>query len=139
MRLRVLTAAVVAAWSKTAAATTATVLPGVVEQPATASVTSSTSAVTTCGTFNWVGPDLANGSVNVTFKSDDPNCLGTLSLQASVDQSHWKTLASQHAGYYTGGAAVSYTCLSGTWWYQGQFVSDDHTFKSTSPQAQFTC
>jgi hypothetical protein len=48
MRLRALTAAAVAAWSKTAAATTAAVLPGVLEHPAGASVRSSTSQATYC-------------------------------------------------------------------------------------------
>jgi hypothetical protein len=139
MRLRVLTAAVVAAWSKTAAATTAAVLPGVVEQPATASVSRSTSATTSCTDPEWFGPDLTiSGSPSVTFKSSSGGCFpGTLSLQASLDQSHWKTLTSRHETA-TDDEAVSHPCLSGTWWYQGQYATDDGTFKGTSPQAQFT-
>jgi hypothetical protein len=141
MKLRVLAAAAVAAWSKTAAATTASVLPGVLEQPAEASVSSSTAAATSCTDFSWAGPSIAlNGDVDVAFKSNSTGCFpGTLSLQASVDQTHWKTLTSLHeTNMIPGGQFIFSPPLSGTWWYEGKYVTDDGTFKGTSSQVQFT-
>jgi len=142
MRFRVLAAAAVAAWSKTAAATTATVLPGVLDQTAEASVSSSAPAATTCTGFTVLGPNLGGTPQQVsvtTFKGSAPAaCVpGTASLQASIDQTQWKTLDSQHT---SGWILVSHTCLPGTWSYRGFYVTDDHAFKGTiTPQEQFTC
>lgn len=140
MRLRVLTAAVVAAWSKTAAATTAAVLPGVLEQPAGASVTSSAPAATSCDTL---GPySRSSGGirqVSVDYKGDNSCTSGTMSLQFSANQTDWKTLASQHENSAAFNV-LSAPCVSGNWWYRGFYVTDDGTFKGTiTPQEQITC
>ena len=142
MKLRVLAAAAVAAWSKTAAATTATVLPGVLDQPAGASVSSSASAATARTDVFFNGPRdsglVPPVDVSVRFKGASGCFPGTLSLQASMDQTHWKTLASQHTEMND--VSVDHTCLSGTWSYRGFYVTDDHAFKGTiTPQEQFTC
>jgi hypothetical protein len=147
MKLRVLTAAAVAAWSKTAAATTASVLPGVLDHPAGASVSSTAAAATPCGLV-MVAPSLSGVPqpgipVNVSAGYHDANagCFpGQLSLQASQDQTQWKTLASQHDDTMVPAGVISAPCLTpGTWWYQARYVTDDNTFqKSTSP-VQFTC
>ena len=69
---------------------------------------------------------------------------GTLSLQASGDHTHWKTLAQTHESYWSKftPSSVDHQCLSGTSWYQGYFVADDGSFKggtdSVAP-TQFTC
>jgi len=158
MKLRVLAAAAVAAWSKTAAATTATVLPGVLDQPAEASVSSSASAATSCGGPEWSGPPgvpnpgfiksagdrlVSNSATGIPlavgYTQISVDCVpGTLSLQASVDQTHWKTLTSQHETT-TAPAGVGGTCLPGTWSYQGFYATDDATFKGASPQKQLSC
>jgi hypothetical protein len=164
MRLRVLAAAAVAAWSKTAAPTTGSVLPGVVEQPATAAVTSATAQATACTAPQWSGPTLEPGAGNkiilppaivVGYTSISAACIpGTLSLQDSVDQTHWNTLTdsmtttcitagcSQHETTTSPASVgvVGFLCTQGlSRWYRGVYVTDDHTFKGTSPQAQFSC
>jgi hypothetical protein len=66
---------------------------------------------------------------------------GTLSLQASGDHSHWKTLAQTHQSSWSFDS-VGHECLSGTSWYQGYFVADDGSFKGGTDSAfptQFTC
>jgi len=143
MRFRVLTAAVVAAWSKTATATTASVLPDVMDQPAGASVNSSTAAASSCSDVDSpFGPFYSPAGireVDVFYKNSGSGCSpGTLSLQGSVDQTHWKTLASQHettAQFEFLGAP----CAFPDGWYQGVYVTDDHTFKSTSPPTEISC
>jgi len=66
---------------------------------------------------------------------------GTLSLQASGDHTHWKTLAQTHQSSWSFDF-VAHECLSGTSWYQGYFVADDGSFKGGTDSAfptQFTC
>jgi hypothetical protein len=156
MKLRVLAAAAVAAWSKTAAATTASVLPGVLDQPAGASVIGATPQVTSCPTGpRWDGPNFApntgfglpdsvvvKADLGLGFKSGDCSP-GTAFLQASVDQSQWKTLDTQHATQtpqFTDQTLSPFApCLAGTWWYRGLYVTDDHSFKGTSQVAEFKC
>jgi hypothetical protein len=148
MKLRVLAAAAVAAWSKTAAATTATVLPGVLDQPAGASVITATPQPTSCTSGPlWDGPHFAPNTgfglpdsvyvnADLAFKG---GCLpGTAFLQASLDQSRWKTLDTEPATTEQTVTPLA-PCLAGTWWYRGLYVTDDHTFKGFSPVAQFTC
>lgn len=63
---------------------------------------------------------------------------GTLSLQASVDGSHWKTLAQTHTPDMT----VSHACLEGVWSYRGFYVADDGSFKGGTDDVeprQFSC
>jgi len=143
MRVRALAAAAVAAWSKTAVATTAAVLPGVLEQPAGASVRSSVSDATSCPGPAWVDPGKTGSpalNVEVGYKSISNNCIpGTLSMQASSDGTHWKTLASEHETTATFLTFVDHACLPGPWDYRGFYVTDDHTFKGTSPVSHFTC
>jgi hypothetical protein len=72
-----------------------------------------------------------------------PTCFvpGTLSLQASGDHSHWKTLAQTHQSSWSK-SYVDHQCLSGTSWYQSYFVADDGSFKGGTDSAyptQFTC
>jgi hypothetical protein len=152
MKVRVLAAAAVAVWSKTAAATTAAVLPGMVKpvsasvgntaSAAWASAGTEASAATSCGFWDdMVYPP--PGTVEVAFKSRGTGCVpGTLSLQASSDGTHWKTIASEHETT-TELAYVSHACLQGAWLYQGQYTTDDQSFKSTSPRLPsappFTC
>ena len=78
------------------------------------------------------------GSAGVASSCELP---GTLSLQASVDHSHWKTLAQTHGSVWSFGAPVTAQCRSGTWWYQGYFVADDGSFKGGTDRfaTQFTC
>ena len=67
---------------------------------------------------------------------------GTVSLQASLDHTHWKTIASAHTTRELGGATVTHDCLPGTWWYQGQYSTDDLTYKGGTDvfnPTQFTC
>jgi hypothetical protein len=77
---------------------------------------------------------------------------GTLSLQASVDHSHWKTLSQRHESSWglenadlygpVWGPAAIHPCLSGTWWYQGYYAADDGSYKGGTDSAyptQFTC
>jgi hypothetical protein len=71
-----------------------------------------------------------------------------VTLEASKDQTHWKTLDTAHASLRdpdsggAGYAGVSADCLHGTWWYRGYFVTDDGSFKggsdATNPRS-FTC
>jgi hypothetical protein len=86
------------------------------------------------------GPDFVRTEMSLTSLE---GCAvpGTLSLQASGDRSHWKTLAQIHRTdwLFTG---VSHQCLSGTSWYQGYFVADDGSFKGGTDSAfptQFKC
>lgn len=63
---------------------------------------------------------------------------GTLSLQASVDGSHWKTLTQTH----TPDTNASHACLEGVWWYRGFYVADDGSFKGGTDDVeprQFWC
>lgn len=151
MRLRVLAAAAVAAWSKTAAATTASVLPGVLEQPAGASEIKTTSAATSCPV--WGGPHIVPGlfglpTNTVSLRAQLAGgfgkngggfyCLpGTASLQASPDQSQWKSLDTQHAT--SASVTLEAPCQPGTWWYRGFYVPDDHSFKSNSNPVALSC
>jgi hypothetical protein len=67
---------------------------------------------------------------------------GTLSLQASVDHSHWKTLNQTHQSSWTKDSPLAHQCLAGAWSYQGYFVADDGSFAGGTDTAfptTFTC
>jgi len=149
MKLRVLAAAAVAAWSKTAAATTATVLPGVLDQPAGASAITATSQATSCPNGPvWSGPfhgppttNTVTFSVAVSFKSGgmlDDCRPGTASVQTSVDQTNWKTLDTQHTTQ-SPRVELAAPCQTGTWWYRGSYVTDDQSFKGNSNPVALSC
>jgi hypothetical protein len=65
---------------------------------------------------------------------------GTLSLQATSDGSHWKSLGSKHIDVSVPSTLtiVSDACLVGTWTYQSSYVADDGTYVN-SHTATITC
>jgi hypothetical protein len=88
---------------------------------------------------NTVRTELFEKGTPLTFPACKP---GTLSLQSSVDHSHWKTLAQTHQTSWSYETVVSHQCLTGTSWYQSYFVADDGSFKGGTDNAfptQFTC
>jgi len=61
---------------------------------------------------------------------------GTLSLSATADGQHWKTLDSRRVEANTAGfVGVRHPCLEGAWTYEAKFVSDDSSYKSTHSTA----
>jgi len=149
MKLRVLTAAAVAAWSKTAAATTASVLPGVLDQPAGASVIQATPQASSCPSGpGWEGPQYAPANNSVVLKADlfavgfkggGADCRpGTASLQWSFAPSQWKSIDTQHATTETS-LTLAAQCRGGTWLYRGSFVTDDLSFSGNSNPVAISC
>jgi len=61
---------------------------------------------------------------------------GTASLQASVDQTQWKSLDIQHT---TTAVSLEAPCQTGTWWYRGSYVTDDHSFKGNTNPVAISC
>src|SRR6266498_3007784 len=135
MRHRDLAAIAVTA-AVAATPTLATVMEDVTTAPPAAADTSPAGSVQFAPNCSLVSP-LQNGTTVSTavagFKGGGDGGVvpcevpGTLSLQASGDHSHWKTLAQTHRSSWWA-EFVSHQCLSGTSWYQGYFVAHDGSF-----------
>jgi hypothetical protein len=136
-RRRLLAAAAVAGWSKTAA-----VAPWVLAQPAAAQ-TGTASPAATCAAPTQTA-DLVDVSKTATpyvdfdVSSVGPltSCPGTLFLEASPSaQGPWHVLGSQHTQISPATsfkhADVMSPCSDPFWFYRSVFVSDDHSFKGT--------
>ena len=151
MRARALAGIAVAAWSKTAMVASAAT-------PASASPEHHTSVTTTVPAPPPVTPTCPGGPIisaptasgigsfttitgsSTTFKSTCP--AATLSLDATFDNAHWKTIDSVHMAANTAPAVqsgtVSHGCLPGSWTYRVLATADDGSYKS-SQRATFAC
>ncbi len=137
MRHRDLAAVAVTA-TVAATPTLATVIEEVTTAPPAAA------DIVPAGQCNLTSPSRFGTAVTTSAFSFDPYgacASGTLSVQASADHSHWKTIAERHQDSWSG-QSVTGQCLSGTWWYQGYYVTDDGSFKGGTDSAaptQFKC
>src|SRR5215216_2451755 len=128
MRHRDLAAIAVTA-AVAATPTLAAVMEDVTTAPPAAADTSPTGAVAFDENCLLWSPGLTGTTVTTSLtqgwnkSGDGPvpcDVPGTLSLQASGDHSHWKTLAQTHQSSWSFDS-VAHECLSGTSWYQGYF------------------
>jgi len=149
MRRRALAALAVATWSKT---TAAAFLPSAFSaHPAAASAgpgeSSSPSATSTScpnGPFfqppNLYGQTVEAGA-STTYKGSTLCGPGSYWLEASVDRQQWKALAGAHTDS-SGSVLLDHACLPGTWWYRGEYRTDDGAYKGNTDTAsprQFAC
>ncbi len=144
MRTRTLATVAIAAWSKTALAAPALLADtnAVAETPPNPSTLPPSCAGTPGGTLVQSGTDPAMIWTTTWAKGDSASCApATLTLQASADGGHWKTLASAHTMGSTGNsfAYVQHSCLPGSWSYRTTYLTDDRSFKGTSATQQFKC